>query len=51
MFNPGAYQVVLSDGSREISPRVNITINDISQCSPQEGGAGSQWVQVNFRAN
>jgi hypothetical protein len=51
MFNPGAFEVVLSDGSREISPRISVTLNDISQCSPQEGGAGSQWVQVNFRAN
>ena len=51
MFNPGAFQVVLSDGTREISPRVDVAVNDISQCTPQEGGAGSQWAQVNFGGN
>ena len=51
MFNPGAYQVVLSDGTREISPRVTVNINNIDQCDKQSGQPGSQWVKVNFRAN
>jgi hypothetical protein len=49
LFQPGAFQVVLSDGTREISPRVSININNIDQCDP--GQAGSQWAQVNFGGN
>jgi hypothetical protein len=51
LFNPGALEVVLSDGAREISPRVSININNVDQCDTQAGQPGSQWVQVNFRAN
>ena len=51
MFNPGTFQVVLSDGTREISPRASVTINGIDQCDKESGQAGSQWVQVNFDPN
>ena len=51
MFNPGTFEVVLSDGTREISPRVSVTLNGIDQCDKESGQAGSQWVQVNFDPN
>lgn len=51
LYQPGDYQVVVSDGTRELSPRATIHINFIDQCDVKEGQAGSQWVQVNFRKN
>lgn len=55
LFQPGPYEVVLSDGTREISPRVPITVDSIAldNCERRanDPGAGSQWVQVNFTRN
>ena len=51
MFNPGTFQVVLYDGTREVSPRVTVTLNNVDQCDKQAGQAGSQWVKVNFAAS
>ncbi len=51
LFQPGKYEVVLSDGTREISPRAPVTVDSIldPNCEPRQGGA--QWVQVNFVRN
>ena len=53
MFTAGDYQVVLYDpiGDVEISPRVNVTLVDRAHCDILSGERGSQWVQVDFRAN
>lgn len=51
LFRPGSYEVALSDGTREISPRASFTIFFIDQCDKQAGQPGSQWAQVNFDPN
>jgi hypothetical protein len=49
---PGNYQIVVSDGTRELSPRVNISVdsteNPNCDIRKKEPGAGAQWVKVDF---
>lgn len=49
IYQPGAYQVVVSDGTREVSPRVTVNVEGINSENCEPRGGGSQWVKVNFR--
>jgi hypothetical protein len=55
IWQPGNYQVVVSDGSRELSPRVNITVDSLDNpncdIKKKDPGAGSQWVKIDFGKN
>ena len=49
LYTPGKYEVVLSDGEKEISSRVTVTIDGFWEENCSVKGSGSQWVKINFR--